>query len=239
MTALLQALCCSCGNLRTCRRPRNHRGENLWLRSPVDLDWHRETGDLKCDECGRITNHAILLPNDSLRDHAEKLRKAGTGWHYKGQDMALAQQRWHQSQQNPRLHHLWWVSDERAAREAGHATMPAICKAQIPVPEHTHDEREERGTCNSYKREQVVAPRNFDSDEDIDGWRRIDCVDCYNRSNTIALEEQCKQLEAQRKDVHAKILAASLTLENLNEVDLAALGEFLDRHLKSLRGGRD
>src|ERR1700733_5940133 len=47
-----QALCCVCGQLRTFDRARRCRWENYWFRWQVDRDWHRETGELKCDQCG-------------------------------------------------------------------------------------------------------------------------------------------------------------------------------------------
>ena len=34
---LRKALCCTCGNVRTCKQSRNHRVENYWLRRPSTM----------------------------------------------------------------------------------------------------------------------------------------------------------------------------------------------------------
>lgn len=45
---------------------------------PVDNDWHRPTGDLKCAACGKVTRHALPLDND-VRDFAERWQRITLG----------------------------------------------------------------------------------------------------------------------------------------------------------------
>lgn len=209
MTVPMQALCCQCGSIRTCRRPRNHKRENYWLREPVDPNWHRETGELKCAECGRVTTHAIVLPDDILRDHAEKIHLVATGWTFRNlndHDRQRIRARYRQGlPRNPYLRHSWWTSDERAAREAGKTHFKAICHAEILVPETTS---EERGT--SYRHDELVAPNEFhdvDREDPETGlwWFDIDCVDCLRRSNQMAVDAQRKALTAKLQDVVGKV----------------------------------
>lgn len=210
MSAPKQALCCVCGNIRQCRRPRNYRRENIWLHEPVDREWHREVGDLKCDECGRITTHAIILPGtDGLRDHAETLRKIATGWtrsHLNDRDYDRIRTAWRQgTPQNPRKRHLWWTTDLNAARTAGQTTFKAICLADIPVPQM----QSEKG-ANGYDFDELIAPNRFhdvDYEDPETGlwWYEVDCTDCLHRSNTIALNEQRKSLKTKMQEIVDKI----------------------------------
>lgn len=203
---LKQALCCTCGTLRTCRRPRNYRPENYWLYGPVDRDWHRETGDLKCEKCGRITTHAIITGDD----HAEELRKAATGWKYDClTDNAHRRIRavWRQgTPQNPRKRHLWWAGDREKAFNAGQSHFRAICMAEIPVPKTPP----KKGSENNYRHDELVAPNRFhDVDlEDPDTglwWYEVDCTDCLYRSNAIALNDQREALKKKVLDIAGKI----------------------------------
>ncbi|OBK12969.1 hypothetical protein A5637_20665 [Mycolicibacterium fortuitum] len=201
----LKALCCTCGSVRTCRRPRNYRPENYWLRGPVDRDWHRETGDLKCESCERVTTHAIITGSD----HAESLREVATGWHYKNlteADRKRIIQAWrHGTPQNPQKRHLWWTSDLQKAREAGKSTFPAICKTEIPVPKI----QSEKGN-KSYAHDELIAPNRFHDVEYEDEstglwWYEVDCTDCLFRSNAMALEDQRKTLKAKMQEIVNKI----------------------------------
>lgn len=140
MSAMMQALCCVCGNLRTCRQPRNHRRENYWLRGAVDLDWHRETGDLKCDECRRVTTHALIHPpTDAHRDHAERLTNVALGGDdpvdTATKDHVIESYRQSNYPANPYVNHRWWTKDEKAAREAGKTWFRAMCGEPVAVPE--------------------------------------------------------------------------------------------------------
>ncbi|MCX8556040.1 hypothetical protein OS121_13195 [Mycolicibacterium mucogenicum] len=202
MSRQMQALCCVCGQLRTCFRPRNYRPENNHLRAPVDPNWERETGDLKCQQCGTITRHAIILGGNDYwgGKHAEVLHELGTGWvnnRTTEDERKLMQDRWHQSPQNPRLLHIWWNSDEKAARKAGRSYVYAICKAKVHLCELGEDEAEKpsKDTTSGYNRDQVWAPKFIDSEADKDGWRRISCVDCLALTNRIAINEQREQLK--------------------------------------------
>ena len=220
MTAQMQALCCECGALRTCNRPRNHRTDNYWLCDPVDRDWHRETGDLKCAECGTITRHALLLPDGHwARDHAERLRKAGTGWYFKelnDADRKRIQERWHEGlPSNPRTSHQWFRSAEDEARAAGRTHLRAVCKALIPVPKRTWEQRYPSGGLKS---DMLVKPVVRDPEPDADGWEFVHCVDCLYRSNQIALDEQ-------RKELKDKLLEYAGKLTSLDAATVISLVE--------------
>ena len=204
-----QALCCECGQVREFKVARNHREENYWLKRPIEADWHRETGDLKCEACARVTCHALLHPDGGwAADHAEKIRLIATGWSVAGAgkdaaSRARIQQRWRQGlPQNPHARHLWWASDEEKARSAGETHFLAICKAEVPVPKRT------RGT--SYSRDQLIAPGQFhdvDREDPETGlwWFDLDCTHCLYRSNAIAVEAQRKALRDKLIEIVAKV----------------------------------
>lgn len=202
---LKQALCCICGTLRTCRRPRNYRPENYWLAGPVDRDWHRETGDLKCAECGRITTHAIITGDN----HAERLRLFATGWvndALTDSDLERIRQAWRQgTPQNPQKRHLWWTSDAQEARDAGKSTFLAICKAEIPVPK-----MQSKKGSKGYEHDELIAPNRFHDVEYEDEstglwWYEVDCTDCLHRSNDIALGYQRDALKEKVLDVVGRL----------------------------------
>lgn len=197
-----QALCCVCGALRTCRRPRNYRRENRWLLGPVDRDWSRETGELKCEACGEITVHAIITGSD----HAEEIHKVAIGWTLNAEADDRIRARWRQGRpENPYLHHIWWRVDEQEAREAGRSHFLALCKASVPVPRKRPDERDW-----SISSDELVAPSEFhdvDREDPATGlwWYDIDCVDCLRRSNAITLSRQRKLLKEHLAKVVEKI----------------------------------
>jgi hypothetical protein len=142
---LKQALCCECGQLRTFKRSRNHHQENYWLSGPVDRDWHRELGDLKCQNCGKVTTHALLhRDGDWAADHAEMLQRVALGGtdprldneHF-SHDLARVRERYRQSNfpRNPYVRHRWWKSDEDEARKAGDRWFPGMCGEMVALPE--------------------------------------------------------------------------------------------------------
>lgn len=195
-TTFMQALCCTCGNLRTCRRPRNHRQENYWLRGPVDRNWHRETGDLKCSECGRVTRHALIMPaGDSFRDHAERITRVALG---STTDPIASHEElrrhvrdaYRQGRQpNPYLKHLWSVSDEEEARKAGRTHIRTRCGEQHPLPKRS----------KTYGGNRPLEPDPVRWDQEYEGpdgqwWIEVDCPDCYRVSNERRLAQRRQQL---------------------------------------------
>lgn len=173
-------------------------------------DWHREVGDLKCEECGRITTHAIILPaDDTWRDHAESIREIATGWvnnRLNEDDYRRIRQAWRQgTPQNPRKRHFWWGSDLDEARAAGQSHFRAICEVEIPVPQMESGE----GT-NTYAGDELVAPDQF-HDVDLEDsetglwWYEVDCTDCLYHSNVAALNRQRKALQSKIEGLAGKI----------------------------------
>jgi hypothetical protein len=73
VTPIRQALCCECGQVSEFKQARNWRG---WFGD--NSEWHRELGDLKCDQCGSLTPHA-LLSADPDRHRDEEMQRAALG----------------------------------------------------------------------------------------------------------------------------------------------------------------
>ncbi len=231
MSQVMQALCCTCGALRECRRPRNHRAENYWMAGPIDRNWHRETGDLKCAECGRITTHAIIHPaGDKFRDHAEMLQLIALGWtnkRFSEEKKAEIRRQYHEAfPQNPYMDHIWWKSDENKAREAGQKMFPAMCGQMIPVP----DEKLPGGAVTEFRApEQLTDPEVLEHehlDPETGLWWDIgDCVNCLRYRNDKLLRERREKL--------AKVLLAAAVSTDKLDPDL--VNSLLDK----LRGMAD
>ncbi len=180
-----KALCCVCGNVRSCIRPRKHKTENCWLHYPVDRDWHRETGELKCDSCGALTVHAILYTeHDPRRDHAERLERIALG----GVDpvpSAAIQERVRQRYRigrkvNPHLRHLGWGKDYRAARAAGQSWFETLCGERQPLPPESATTSSRIGLSKPSNEIREVY-----DDDAPDGlfWELQDCPDCLRVFN--------------------------------------------------------
>ncbi|MEZ0341526.1 hypothetical protein ACAG25_16260 [Mycobacterium sp. pV006] len=229
---LMQALCCVCGNLRTCRRPRNYRRENYWLSGPIDRDWHRETGDLKCAECGRVTSHAILHPEqDSFRDHAERITNIALGM---GDPVAPRvceeiRMRYRQNDfpKNPLMNHRWWKSVENEARAAGQKRFPAMCGELVDMPEQVRE--------NGRDITEMEAPTHLTDPKRAD-WDWLDvetgltwtyygeCVNCLRVRNTWLLEQRRKNVAAQLIKIAAVIDEVDgNVIEQLAEMVAAAI----------------
>ncbi|MDN4520716.1 hypothetical protein QYF68_23285 [Mycolicibacterium austroafricanum] len=192
-----QALCCECGSIRTCRRPRNHKTENYWLTGPIDRNWHRETGDLKCSECGRITRHAIIHPDkDSFRDHAERLTRIalGTTKDPVSRDESLrgrVQAAYRQGREpNPRLMHRWLAGDSEAAREAGRDYVITFCGEKHQIPNSV--------VPLSTDKPAMPDPVRWDQEYEDPAtglwWVQMDCVDCLRVSNERRMARRRKVL---------------------------------------------
>lgn len=200
MSALLQALCCICGQLRTCSRPRNRRLENFWFAAPINRDWHRETGDLKCSACGEVTTHALIYPDrDAFRNHAEQMQLVALGWtntNVDGDDLVRARRQYHDAfPSNPYMRHMWWKSAENEARERGESHFPARCGEMVPVPAEA---REGRDIVEFRAPLQLTDPRVLEHEQlDVDTgtyWDVGDCVNCLRVRNVSLLNDRRKEL---------------------------------------------
>lgn len=189
-----QAICCTCGEIRTCCRPRNYQRENYWLRRPVDTNWHRETGDLKCANCNEITRHAILYPEGSgFRDHAELITRMALG----GDDPCNAhdgdhiRKAYRQGRQpNPYLKHLWSTADAEAAREAGRNTVLTFCGEVEKLPEKSRT----RGGDALLQPDSVRWDQEYEDSDTGSWWREMDCPDCYRVVNELRRAKRRKRL---------------------------------------------
>ncbi|CPV67622.1 Hypothetical protein ERS075576_04822 [Mycobacteroides abscessus] len=220
-----QAICCTCGSIRSCRRPRNYREENYWLNKPVDRNWHRETGDLKCTSCGKTTRHALLyLESDNFKDHAERLERIALGSSDPMCDesdvVERIKKRYREGRQaNPRLLHLWWTKDAEQARAEGRSWITAHCGDQVELLP-TEDEE----LCHLAGTEPVepdidedpVVFYDDDAPEGV-GWEEIPCPNCYRITN----ERRVAALRlALLGKLHKLILAAQ-------DLDAATVGRLI------------
>lgn len=192
-----QALCCVCGQVREFKMARNHRHENYWLHGPVDRDWHRELGDLKCAECGKVTTHALLhATGDWACGHAEELQRAalgdlkGTRFEHESwkKDLPALRQKYRQSNypRNPLVSHKWWKSEENAARRAGEKWFPAMCGEMVAVPEEA---REGSDITEMQAPTQITDPARTEHENlDVESglWWTQDgtCVNCLKVRNS-------------------------------------------------------
>lgn len=199
----MEALCCVCGNLRDCRRPRNHRRENYWLAGPIDLDWHRETGDLKCEECGRITTHALIHPDGDIhRDHAEMMQRVATGnshGHFSAKQLDEVAMKYRLGlPRNPELNHYRYDRDAQAAWDAGLRTVKALCGEQIPI-HHDPSGPASKGKNKQRDDDRQIRPREVREQEYEDEatglwWEERDCVDCLRVWHLELLRQRREEL---------------------------------------------
>ncbi|MFN3003466.1 DUF6315 family protein [Mycolicibacterium wolinskyi] len=192
MSNQLQALCCTCGQIRTYKRARNVTGDC----GADTARWHRCTGDLKCRTCGQITRHA-LLRGGALCDTAEEYQRVALGsvasWPYTGAEDRIRRQYRQGRTQNPLLAHLWSEGSAVEARQAGRDWVISYCgeRTQLP-PEGTE-------VCLGLGpiRPTVEEVRWDEEYEDHDtgmSWVEMECVDCYRVANERRIARQRKKL---------------------------------------------
>jgi hypothetical protein len=196
-TTTRKAICCVCGEVRTCHRPRNHQHENYWLSGPVDRNWHRELGDLKCVHCGQITRHAILHPEgDAFRDHAERVTRIALGGNDPFSDACTdkrdrIREAYRQGRQaNPLMKHLWSIADEEAARKAGKTTVRTHCGEVHKIPVKTN----RLPSSELLKPAPVRFEQEYEHPETGTWWVEMDCPDCYRVSNARRAAQRRKLL---------------------------------------------
>lgn len=208
------ALCCLCGAVRTCRRPRNHRAENYWFSGPIDHDWHRETGDLKCQECGRVTTHAIIHPDkDVFRDHAEMMQRVATGnnhGHLNAAQLDQVAEKFRQgTPRNPYLRHYWYNCQAQEAWDAGRRTVKGLCGEPMSI------ERDPSGPSSSESYgddDRQIEPRTVGDVEYEDPdtglwWTESDCVDCLRVWHLELLRQRREKLGELMTQFMADLLA--------------------------------
>lgn len=208
-----KALCCICGSVRTCRRARNHREENYWFSRRIDLDWHRETGELKCQECGRVTTHALLHPEgDWAVDHAEMMQRVATGnthGHLNEAQLAEVVAKYRQGlPRNPYLYHRWYVEDAQAAWDTGKRTVKALCGETIKLKRDPSgpSSRCAKGDDGQVKPERVRDQEYEDAATGL-WWAEIDCVDCLRTWHLELLRRRRNKLSDLMTQFVADLLA--------------------------------
>lgn len=197
-TPFVKALCCTCGSIRECRQARNRRRENYWLAGPIDLDWHRETGDLKCAECGRVTTHALLHPEgDQMRDHAEMMQRVATGnshGHFNTEQLIEVAAKFRQGfPRNPGLNHFWWISDAQAAWDSGKSTVTGLCGEPITIhrdpSSRASTPRSEKSDDRQIEPSEIRDQEYEDPDTGL-WWTELDCVDCLRVWHLVLLRQR-------------------------------------------------
>ncbi|OBF52537.1 hypothetical protein A5778_15575 [Mycolicibacterium monacense] len=225
-----QALCCECGNLRTCKQPRNYVSERSDLQT-----WHRMTGDLKCDACGRITRHALLRSGE-FRDAAENYQRMALGGEPQShlEDVGRARREYRLGlPRNPYLKH-WWIKEEgQAAWDSGEKAVVALCGETITVERDPRSTTfSTRGSTGELVEPEEVRDMEYEDPETGLWWAETDCVDCLRVSN----ERRLKRL---RKELLQDLLEVSACVNGLGAADVIALREHIDRLLMRNVGGTD
>ncbi|WP_141213957.1 zinc finger domain-containing protein [Mycobacterium marinum] len=188
-TPAKQALCCQCGQLRT-YKDQWRAGRRYW---PEDRWRRRWVGDLKCSHCQAITTHALLIdPESAYRDSDERKQLLALGdqprnRYERCEDLQRLRREYRDAMpRNPNLRHLWWVRDEKAARESGTGHVPTLCGG-------VHQLRGESTTAREVIKPRYLAPDPMRIDEytDLDtgeSWSDGDCVDCLRVYNGGVLQ---------------------------------------------------
>jgi hypothetical protein len=210
----VRALCCECGNSRTCKEPRNKRG--YWGHP----DWHREIGDLKCSACDRVTAHALLKDEDyGHRDYEEQMQQVALGaeipkgWNWDADRLRRTYREGHLPR-NPYLHHRWWTADRTKARAAGESQVTSLCGEVVVLPESDSE---------IPPSDDLAAPgevRDMDY-EDTDSrlwWVDMDCVDCLRVSNV-------KKLARIRNELMRELLHLAARTDDLDASEVTQIPE--------------
>lgn len=211
-----KALCCVCGAMRTCRRPRNHRAENYWLSGPIDRDWWRETGDLKCAECGRVTTHAIIHPEkDTFRDHAEMMQRVATGnshGHFSADQLDAVASKFRQGMpRNPYLRHYWYRQRAQEAWDAGKDSVIGLCGEPMKLTSDPSGPSagEQPSDDDDYRQIKPMAVRDQEYEDSDTGlwWTEGDCVDCLRVWHLELLRQRRELLGTKMTEFLAVLLA--------------------------------
>ncbi|PQP52657.1 hypothetical protein [Mycolicibacterium austroafricanum] len=208
-----KALCCVCGSIRTCKRSRRHREENYWFSGPIDLDWHRETGELKCQECGRVTTHALLHPEgDWAVDHAEMMQRVATGnshGHFNADQLEEVAAKYRQGlPRNPNLGHYWYKAFAQEDWDAGRRTTKALCGEKVTL----HRDPSGPSSGKRWGDDRQIKPRavrdqEYEDSETGVSWIEADCVDCLRVWHLELLRQRREDLAEKMTEFLKDLLA--------------------------------
>lgn len=159
----LLAVCTVCAQPRRAKRPRNR-------------DWSTQTGDLRCENCGVVTRHALITGMDGAeREHALALGMPDAYGNYDERRMDEYRRGF---TVNPSLSHWRWNVDAEKARDRGEDQVRALCgemmKLSFPKadkPGRTHGGRQVEPVGDT------LDGRDYDPD-DHGEWREMDCPNC-------------------------------------------------------------
>ncbi|MGW6035299.1 hypothetical protein ACWFOS_16735 [Gordonia terrae] len=173
------ALCNTCGAVRQAKRPRNR-------------DYERNTGQLKCIRCGKVTVHALIRGNSwDEQAHAFALGMPDAYGEYA---TPAQMDRWRNGMpRNPRLSHIWMASIERKAIEAREPKMRALCGELVTTPKRAED-------TSDVPLQDRKPPEYSDRDwnrTDDNGWQYMECVNCvrvHNHMETVRRRDTLRKL---------------------------------------------
>ena len=205
---LLLALCTICAQTRSARRPRNR-------------DYRNSTGDLKCDACGAITRHALIVGSSHDEGSWAWVYGMPDAYGNTASDDVMDRGR-AGMQRNPRLSHIWYSSVEERAIAARAPMMRTVCGELVKTPASAEDTNHvPKAQLDPIEYGQSRHQREFDSN----GWRIMECVNCLRIHNhheavrrrksltelmTTALAELLDPLRAELYDQHSAALIEAL-----------------------------
>lgn len=238
----VNALCCTCGNLRTVSR--NHCGayndpNNSNLLPVRDKGW-RSTKTLKCSACGEQTRHAILRPSDcSYRDGDEKWQRIALGDKDTNQyghltDVERLRREYRENSpfpRNPYLKHRFIIESAGKAWEAGVPAIALCGESELLESDprkwgSSKKDKKCRAQHDGYLVAEVVSEIELtDLDTGLE-WVDMDCVDCCRVSNNL--------LRVQRRDRLAWFLSYfTLNTEGLPDHRVSVVLDYLEELYKA------
>lgn len=225
--ARANALCCSCGSLRTVSNDYRRSQDPNEADSPQGRkEGWRRTQSLKCAVCGQSTRHALLMPADSrFGDWDEKCQRYILGGDWDGQyppDLErLRDEYFAQFPRNPYLRHRYWTNDAQAAWGQGERVVTALCGEKITL-EHDPSAPSSTRTTSSddLLKPDEMRDQEYEDDETGMWWVDMQCVNCLAVSNG-------EKLKHQRRELLTQLLEVSAVANTLDAGEVASLREHL------------
>ncbi|MGJ6124907.1 DUF6315 family protein [Mycolicibacterium sp. Y3] len=202
----VQALCCTCGNLRTVSANyyASTQDPNGAYSEQGKVEGWRETKSLKCAACGERTRHAVLRADeDKFRDWDEERQRIALGdedkskYPYTGEYLQELRRKYRQLHpQNPYLRHRYYPSEAKTAWDEGHKKVTALCGAEVTID---FDPHQPKNWSQNEKKGHVVAKQLSDTEyEDAETglwWLDMACVDCCRVSNRLHWDAERERLK--------------------------------------------
>lgn len=229
-TTQVNALCCTCGNLRTVSSDyRRYQDPEHDQSEQGEAEGWRKTQGLKCDVCGERTRHALLASDADAqwRDSAERQQRialGGTDSTFSWTDEYLARMRaeyFAKFPRNPQLSHRYWIKDADDRREQGETHMKALCGAEMEIPSSSSSNKSKRSKYALIEPDRIDWDTEFEDPETGMWWVDMECVDCLRLANEHRRESA--------KDRAAELINWYIgAMPKLNHAEVEELIAFLD-----------